>query len=115
MYTIKTNEPLLQFNSSKSYHRYLFGMVITDAVMEFATTHQCFWLFDMVASYQYQLHKDTFQVWTLKKQTDSSAWIVAEDSNGKILIKQQIKRTHFEVNQATVLVDGKVIMLSSED
>ena len=115
MYTIKTNEPLLQFNSSKSYHRYLFGMVITDAVMEFATTHQCFWLLDIVASYQYELNKNTFQVWTLKKHADASTWIVAEDSNGKILMKQQIKRTNFEVTHATVLVDGKVIMLSSED
>lgn len=83
--------------------------------MQFATTYQCFWLLDLVAAYQYQLTKISFQLWTLRKNMDSTAWLIAADINGKILIRQHIKRTDFEVTEATVLVDDKIILLSSKD
>ncbi len=89
-------------------------MVIAEETMQFATTNQCFWLLDVIASYQHQLPVKDFQVWTLKKHTRTSARIIAEDSQGNVLLKQTIKHTHFEATETTVRVYGKLMLLDSE-
>jgi len=114
MNTGNSNETIMQASGSGTYHKYLFGMSATDGVLQLATTYRCFWFLDMVASYQQVISKEDFQIWTLRKNTDSSAWIIAEDGNGKVLISQEIKYTNFKMEQATVWVEGKVILLSSE-
>jgi len=114
MNTRNSNEAIMQANGPDTYHKYLFGMFATDGAMQLATAFHCFWFLDMVASYQQVISKEDFQIWTLKRNTDSSAWITAEDGNGKILVRQQIKYTNFKMEQATVWVEGKVILLSSE-
>jgi hypothetical protein len=114
MNTSRSNETIMQFDGSGTYHKYLFGMVATNGAMQFATTYQCFWFLDMVASYQHLLKKEDFQIWMLKKNANTSAWVIAEDGNGKVLIKQEIKYTNFRMEQATVWVEGNVILLNNE-
>src|SRR3954464_4153237 len=114
MNTSKSNETIMQFSGSDTYQKYLFGMVVTDGAMKLATTYQCFWFLDMVAAYQHLLKKEDFQIWMLRKNADSSAWVIAEDGNGKVLVKQKIRYTNFKMEQATVWVEGNVILLSSE-
>jgi len=114
MNTTTSNETIAQVNGSETYHRYLFGMVATNGAMELATTYQCFWFLDMVASYQHLIKKEDFQIWKLRKNADSSAWVIAEDGNGTVLVKQEIKYTNFKTEQVTVWVEGNVILLSSE-
>src|SRR3982751_6698246 len=114
MNTRNLKEIMMQANDPGNYHKYLFGMFATDGALQLATTYHCFWFLDMIASYQQVISKEDFQIWTLRKNTDSSAWIIAEDGNGKILVKQEIKYTNFKMEQATVWVEGKVILLSSE-
>ena len=104
----------MQFSGTGTYQKLLFGMVVTDSAMQLATTYQCFWFLDMVAAYQHMLKKEDFQIWMLRKNADSSAWVIAEDGNGKALMKQEIKYTNFRMEQATVWVEGNVILLSSE-
>ncbi len=89
-------------------------MFATEGALQLAITYRCFWFLDMIASYQQVISKEDFQIWMLRKNADSSAWITAEDGNGKVLVKQEIKYTNFKMEQATVWVEGKVILLSSE-
>ena len=114
MNTWNSNEIIMQANSPDTYHKYLFGMFATDGAMQLATTFHCFWFLDMVASYQHLLNKENLQMWMLRKNTDSSAWVIAKDGNGKVLVKQKIKYTNLKVEQATVWVEDNVILLSSE-
>src|SRR4051812_24886197 len=113
MNTTTSKETFRQLNASETYHKYLFEMVATDGAMQLATTCQCFWFLDMVAAYQQLLKKEDFQIWMLRKNADSSAWVIAEDGNGKVLVKQEIRYTNFKTEQATVWVEGNVILLSS--
>jgi hypothetical protein len=116
MHTTNTTDKLpISFSNSTLYHRYLFGMVLTNSAMQFATAHQCFWFLDVVASYQSQLRAAPLQVWTLQQHTGMYASIVATDAKGNILIEQQIQYACMEVSHATVLVNGKIIQLSSEE
>src|SRR4051812_19754808 len=94
MNTTTSNETIKQINGSDTYQKYLFGMVATDGAMQLATTYQCFWFLDMVAAYQHLLTKENFQIWKLRKNAGSSAWVIAEDGNGKVLVKQKIKYTN---------------------
>src|SRR5437899_1539193 len=99
MNTRNSNQTTMQAHDPGTYHKYLFGMLATDGALQLATTYCCFWFLDMVASYQQVISKEDFQIWTLIKNTDSSAWITAEDGNGKILVRQKIKYTNFKMEQ----------------
>ncbi|WP_338814067.1 DUF6876 family protein [Bernardetia sp. Wsw4-3y2] len=53
-----------------TYYRYTGGLLITEGIKHFAETNQCFWLLDVIASYQRQCNKDEmlreFQIWTVE-------------------------------------------------
>ena len=112
---------LSQFSGTEQYHKFcLFSKkVCTDGVMFLFQEGQCFWLGDIIASYQPKLDNEPFQVWTLKKEEVNDKWLVkCEDGNGNILITQIIEYSDFEeqtgLNKIEIWLEGDVLLLPGE-
>ena len=116
---INANDSLSEFSGgSENLYKYNFGLVITEGVLSLAKTFECFWFLDIIASYQAQLKKEEFQVWTIGRNEDSTAIIICTNGNNKILITQAVPYTDFVPTVATVWVsnngENSFAMLPSE-
>ena len=108
------NDLLRQYNCTDNYYSYLCGMVITDGAKAMADKFKCYWLLDIIASYQLELKSEDFQVWQLQVCKNRSAEVLCTDGNDNILKQQHISYTDFEEDKATLWVEGNVILLPSE-
>ena len=92
---------------TESYHRFsiLFPkLVMTDGVYQLCNDAQCFWLMDVIGSYQHKLlPKEDFQVWRLTVK-DRSGVVVATDGNAKELARQEIEYTDFPLDEIKFFV-----------
>lgn len=112
---MNANDELREYNCTENYYRYSFGLTITDGIKMLCERFSCWWFADVIASYQPQLkEKEEFQVWTLKRITDSTAVVVCTDGNDKILVRQGIPFTDFKPTEATVYVEFGTALLPSE-
>ena len=111
---INANDTLREHNCSDNFYKYNFGLVITDGVKALAETYSCWWLIDIIASYQPQLRKEEFQVWKLEKYDGDKATVTCEDGNDHILRTQKIPYTDFSADIATVWVEFGTALLPSE-
>jgi hypothetical protein len=107
------NAEFSQYTGTQEYYRYHCGTLLTEGVKALADQFKCYWLLDIIASFQTLLLED-FQVWTLEKHDDNTATVKASDGNEKQLISQAIPYTDFEAVKATVWVEGNVLLLPSE-
>jgi hypothetical protein len=92
---------------------------LTDGVKELATSYKCFWILDIIASYQPQLCKrgeEGFQLWKLRRvdETQYQAIVVCEDGNGNVLVEQTIEHTDIEADDVKLYCMDSVILLPSE-
>ena len=110
---MNANDSLKEHSSSENYYQYNFGLVITEGARALAEKFSCFWFLDVIASYQGQLKKEEFQVWTLKRK-GSSATITCTNGNDLVLKTQRIPWTDFEPDEATVWVESGTALLPSE-
>jgi hypothetical protein len=111
---------LQQFNGTENYyeHRTLGSnkILLTDGCQFLREIAKCYWLFDVIASYQRKLKREEFQTWTLKKMKKSIGWkITATDGNDKRVVTQTILYSDFTMQEGITLflIDG-VVMLPSE-
>ena len=111
---MNANEQLREFNGSENYYAYNFGYAYTDGVRALVNMFECYWLLDIIVSYQPQLRSEDFQVWTLGVNGDRSAVVLCCDGNDKILKSQEIPFTDFKATEATIWVEGDVMLLPSE-
>ena len=88
--------------------------VITDGVRAVAEAAECFWLLDIIGSYQgdKRLDKD-FQVWALTKNEDNSAKVQGYNDT-TLIITQEIEWTDFPLHDIELWVENGVILLPSE-
>ena len=114
------NDELREYNCSEQYHRYQFGLVLTDGALELFRRYSCFWFLDIIGSYQNhkKVKNQEFQSWVLRKTGGSKAVVTCGDGNSPIL-SQSIPFTDFEPDEATVWVEYggegmNVVMLPSE-
>ena len=111
---------LAQATGTQQYHKFsiLFPrLVLTDGVKQLCNDAQCFWLMDIIGSYQHKLN-EPFQVWTLTVK-DRAAKVSATDGNDKVLAKQKIPFTDFPLDSIQLYVEEggegyQVILLPSE-
>lgn len=118
------NDRFRHCNGTEEYHRHM-GLLITDGVKEFCETLECFWLLDVVASYQFQLRKQIThdrQYWKIEKPSEEastavvSCWSMPNTSrDSKLLIKQEIAFTTFPDQEGHIWVKDGVALLPSED
>lgn len=122
---MKSKEEILsnmaQASGTEGYHRFsiLFPKtVLTDGVLQLCKDAECFWLMDIIGSYQHKLlPKEDFQVWTLTVK-DKEGVVVATDGNDNELVRQELEYTSFPLDNLKLFVhyngELQVVMLPSE-
>ena len=107
------------FTGTTRYYHHLIGdFNYTDGVHYLAQQGKCYWLLDLIGSYQMsdeKVNKIPFQIWELKVNEDKSAVAsMKEDSDKPLLVKQRIPYTDFSLEHIKLwLIDG-VLILPSE-
>lgn len=107
---------LAQFTGTENYHRHTGRILYTDGVKYLAEKAGCYWLLDLIASYQPDLENQPFQVWTIKVDFAKQSAVVTmqEDSGGHELVRQEIEYTDFPLKRIKLYCIDKVLMLLSE-
>lgn len=102
---------------TEAYHR--FSMfpgypVITDGVKAVAEAADCYWLLDIIGSYQGYSNLDPdFQVWTLTVNEDESAMVKGYNDT-TFVVKQDIEYTDFPLPEFKLFLIRGVILLPNE-
>lgn len=108
---MNANDKLKDYTATENYYRYMFGMLYTDGVKALCEMFECWWVLDVVCSYQPILRQEEFQVWKLTVDKQQIATVICTDGNGKILKSQTIPYTDFKAKEATIwCVDGIVLL-----
>lgn len=105
-----------QFTGTTRYHKSSFGRLrLTDGAHYLRERLGCYWLIDIVESYQPQLASVPFQLWSINVRPNKSALVeMREDSGLAAIVSQEIPYTDFKLKQYEwYCVDG-VVMLKSE-
>lgn len=110
---------LEQFTGTDHYYEHktigTHNLLLTDGSHYLREEAKCYWLMDLLCSYQYKLHKESFQVWTLKNMGSKGWDIIAEDGNKNQLASQRISYSDFPIEEGiTLFLSEGVIMLPSE-
>jgi hypothetical protein len=119
---MKSNQEILDIlansNCSEAYHKFSkfpSFPVATDGAIALAEAAGCFWLLEVVGSYQTNKKLDpAFQVWKLKVNLESKTAVVRGYNDAELIISQDILYTDFPLEEVKLyLIDG-VILLPSE-
>lgn len=120
--TLTKNELQAHLNAFKGTEQYYphhitpsCKIMLTDGSVYLANTAQCYWLFDLIASYQYKkvFRHAEFQVWKLSQQEEG--WLITcTDGNDNILGKQEIRYSDFPLDGITIWFSNGVAMLPTE-
>lgn len=106
---------LNHFTGTEHYYKNFTGLLYTDGVKFLAEAVGCYWLIDLVGSYQYKLKNIGFQLWELKVNKDKTAVVtMKEDTNTPILVKQELQYTDFPLNEIELYCIGGILILPSE-
>ena len=89
--------------------------IITDGVKAVAEAAGCYWLLDVIGSYQHNKKLDkAFQVWKLEVNTAENSGVVRGYNDTKLIITQEIPYTDFPLETFKLfLIDG-IILLPNE-
>ncbi len=75
-------------------------LVFTQSVSTIREMADCYWLVDLIASYQHKLLTQPFQVWMFKCNTELHlGTMTCEDGNGNELVRQEIEYTDFPLDE----------------
>jgi len=114
---LKTN--YRQFTGTTQYARLFAHLFLTDGAVFLADNAKAWWLMDVYASHLLHENGDSEPFTCLKLTvSDSSAMVVIENGNEKVIAKQHIEYTDFPLHSITLYScwgeDGWVVMLPSE-
>lgn len=121
--TNKNKGDLAMFIGTEQWHpHWLRRFTYTDGVKFLAENTDCFWLLDIIASYQPEkkFRDEEFQVWRLVRFADDphKATVFADDGNDNTLGTQILEYTDFPLSEIKLYLAGvgtqKVLMLPSE-
>lgn len=91
------------------------GFFYTDGIRYLADHGNCYWLIDLVGSYQHRFRNVSFQLWEIAVNQDSSALVtMAEDLGREPLVRQAIPWTDFRLRRLSFYCVDRVMMLKSE-
>jgi len=93
------------YGSDRPYIKHSLSkrLVFTDSVRVIREMADCFWLVDVVASYQSKLMQQPFQVWKFNCNTKLHlGTVTCEDGNGNELVRQEIEYTDFPLDELTL-------------
>jgi hypothetical protein len=123
-----SSQELSEFTGTMGYHKVSFfprAPLATDGVKFVLEKGSCYWLFDIITSYQPKIlreHPEVFsrQFWYLvDSQKPNHAMVVCEDGNGNEVLSQEIPSTDFvfdflENRKLSIWVHDSIAMLPSE-
>lgn len=108
-------DELGQFTGTVNYYRNFTGLRYTDGIKYLADKAKCYWLIDLVGSYQPRLRNVPFQLWELKVKDDNSALAkMREDDGQPVKVTQKIPYTDFPLKDFSFYCVNNVMMLKSE-
>jgi len=107
-----------QSHGTNAYHRFspILGFpVITDGVLAVAEAAGCYWLLDIIGSYQGNVElSNVFQVWTLEVNHEQYSGVVRGYNDETLIITQKIPYTDFPLDEIKLYLMNGVIFLPSE-
>ena len=112
----RLEEELRQFTSTQNYFKHFPRLLYTDGIQHLAERAGCYWLIDLVGSYQPRLLDTPVQIWEVAVNKDKSALvtIVEEEDGEPVKVSQTIPLTDFPLqNFSFYTIDG-VMLLRSE-
>ena len=108
-------EELAHFIGTQNYYRNFTGLLFTDGIHYLAERAKCYWLIDLVGSYQPKFHSIPFQLWEIEVNDDNSALItMREDTGLPEKVKQPIPYTDFPLEHFSFYCIDNVMLLKSE-
>jgi len=106
-------------SGTENYHKISMipkAPVGTDGTLRLAVVASCFWLLDIIVSYQHHKRLDpNFQVWKLQVDVEKKNAVVSgyNDTND-LVVMQIIPYTDFPLDEVTLFLVNGVILLPSE-
>jgi len=103
-------------NLARGMHSSFPGFpVATDGIIALAEAAGCFWLLDIIRSYQTDKRLDpAFQVWKLTVKHEDSTGVVHGYNDTELIITQEIPFTDFPLDEVKLYLMDGVILLPSE-
>lgn len=119
---VKTDEQqqilseLAQFTGTTKYYRSTFGTLnLTEGAHYLRERLNCYWLIDIVESYQLKVKNVPFQLWSIDVKPDNSALVeMREDSGLEPIVRQAVPYTDFKLKQYEFFCIDGVVLLKSE-
>ena len=103
---------------TEAYHKFsLFENypVATDGVIALAEAAGCYWLLEIIGSYQTDKRLDPcFQVWKLEVNRENSSGVVRGFNDSELIISQEIPFTDFPLDELKLYLMDCAILLPSE-
>jgi hypothetical protein len=91
-------------------------LVYTEGVQFLAEQADAYWLIDLIASWcpDPRLQPEDFVHWKLTVNEDRTAVAIADDGNGNELLRQAIPFTDFPLDEITLYLTERTLLLPSE-
>ena len=109
---------LAGFTGSELFYQHSIGnFVYTDGVKYLAENAKCYWLLDVIGSYQHlnKVKHVPFQLWELAVNEDQTALVTMKaDSDTPVIVKQKLPYTDFPLAHIKLYLTDGVVMLPSE-
>ncbi len=107
---------LEQFTGSEHYYASTFGRLqLTDGAHYLRERHNCYWLIDIIESYQPRFADVPFQMWSIAVSDDKSAFVEMREDTGKpALVTQRVEYTDFPLSNFEMYCVESVVLLKSE-
>ena len=105
------------FTGTSGWYRFspLSKLTITDGIKYITDKYKCYWILDIITSYQNKFPMFELQVWEIKvNEKTSSAIIQGKDGNLEIYVTQKIPFTDLNVEKIVFWCQNQVIYLPSE-
>lgn len=115
----KLKSELNQFIGTTQYHPSTFGALkITDGVNYLREAANCYWLIDLIESYNMchnKVQNMGFQLWNLTVNENRSAYVFCrEDTKKRPVVTQKVHYTDFPLNEIKLYCIDKTVLLPSE-
>jgi len=115
MQTQEIEANLIQFCGTENYYKHLSGLTYTDGIKFLAESAECYWLIDLIASYQRKLQVfGPFQLWTIEVEDNTAIVYCQEDTGQPKRVTQKIGYTDFPLKKLELYVMRGVLMLKGE-
>ena len=105
-------------HGTEGYHKFspfVHYPIVTDGVIAVADAACCYWLLDIIGSYQTNKRLDPhFQVWKLIVNQENNTAVVSCYNDTTLVVKQDIPYTDIPLDELKLYLMDGIILLPSE-